>query len=104
MMHLHAETGGATTALAPLTVREYRDADAQRWDAFVQACPEATFFHLSGWKGIIERIFRHRTRYLLAERGDRIVGVLPIAQVKSRLFGHAITSLPFGRVRWMCRR
>jgi FemAB-related protein (PEP-CTERM system-associated) len=96
MMHLHAETGGATTDLAPLTVREYRDDDAQRWDAFVHACPEATFFHLSGWKGIIERIFRHRTHYLLAERGDRIVGVLPIAQVKSRLFGHAITSLPFG--------
>jgi FemAB-related protein (PEP-CTERM system-associated) len=96
MMHLHAETGGASAALAPLTVREYRDVDATRWDAFVHACPEATFFHLAGWKGIIETVFRHRTRYLIAERGDRIVGILPIAQVRSRLFGHAVTSLPFG--------
>ncbi|MCP2938018.1 hypothetical protein NK983_35520, partial [Salmonella enterica subsp. enterica serovar Typhimurium] len=36
------------------------------------------------------------THYLLAERGGRICGVLPLAQVKSRLFGHSLVSLPFG--------
>ena len=96
MMHLHAEVGGAVDSVAPITVREFRVDDEKCWDDFVRACPEATFFHLSGWKGIIERVFHHRTRYLLAERGDRIVGVLPLAEVKSRLFGHAVTSLPFG--------
>jgi hypothetical protein len=40
-------------------------------------------------------VFRHRTHYLLAERGGEIVGVLPLAQVKSRLFGHSLVSLPF---------
>jgi FemAB-related protein (PEP-CTERM system-associated) len=40
-------------------------------------------------------VFRHRTHYLLAERDDRIVGVLPLVQLKSLLFGHSLVSLPF---------
>jgi FemAB-related protein (PEP-CTERM system-associated) len=71
------------------------DAARARWDAFVHACPSATFFHLSTWQGLIEDVFRHRTHYLYAERGGDIVAVLPLAEVKSRLFGHSLTSLPF---------
>jgi FemAB-related protein (PEP-CTERM system-associated) len=90
------------TDVAPLergarsaTVRPYAAADADRWEAFVQRCAEATFFHRIGWREIIEDVFRHRTHYLVAERGGQIVGILPLAEVKSRLFGHALTSLPF---------
>ena len=72
------------------------DAAAQaRWDAFVQACPTATFFHRAGWQRVIEDVFRHRTYFLYAERDGRVCGVLPLAQVKSWLFGHAVVSLPF---------
>jgi FemAB-related protein (PEP-CTERM system-associated) len=80
--------------LAELRVRPMA-ADGARWDAFVDACPDATFFHRAGWAAIIEQVFRHRTHYLMAERGGDIVGVLPLAQVKSRLFGHSLVSLPF---------
>ena len=80
---------------ATLHVRDYQPADAAAWDAYVQRCPEATFFHRSGWRALLEEEFRHRTHYLVAERGGAICGVLPLAQVKSRLFGHALTSLPF---------
>ncbi len=66
-----------------------------RWDAFVESCAEATFFHRAAWRGIMERIFGHRTFFLYAERDGDICGVLPLAQVKSRLFGHALISLPF---------
>jgi FemAB-related protein (PEP-CTERM system-associated) len=78
-----------------IRVRSMQTADAARWDAFVEVCPNATFFHRVGWAQIIEQVFRHRTHYLLAERGSDIVGVLPLAQVRSRLFGHALVSLPF---------
>lgn len=67
----------------------------RRWDDFVHACPSATFFHLSAWQGIIEDVFDHRTYYFYAERGGEIVAVLPLAEVKSRLFGHSLSSLPF---------
>jgi FemAB-related protein (PEP-CTERM system-associated) len=55
----------------------------------------ATFFHRIGWREILEQEFGHRTHYLVAERGDEIVGILPLAEVKSRLFGHGLVSLPF---------
>jgi FemAB-related protein (PEP-CTERM system-associated) len=44
---------------------------------------------------MIGDVFRHRTHFLFAERAGRIEGVLPLAHVKSRLFGNALTSLPF---------
>ena len=71
-------------------------AQAARWDAFVLACPQATFFHRAGWQTIIEQVFKHRTHYLWAEQGGAVVGVLPLGHVNSRLFGNALTSLPFG--------
>ena len=58
-------------------------------------CREATFFHRAGWQQVIEDVFRHRTHFLYAERGGRIEGVLPLAHVKSLLFGNALVSLPF---------
>jgi hypothetical protein len=61
----------------------------------VFGCPDATFFHRIEWRDIMESVFRHRTHYLLAERDGQIVAVLPLVEVKSRLFGHAMTSLPF---------
>ena len=70
-------------------------AAAARWDAFVLSCAGATFFHRAGWQRIIGEVFGHHTYYLYAECGNRIEGVLPLAHVKSLLFGNALVSLPF---------
>jgi FemAB-related protein (PEP-CTERM system-associated) len=78
-----------------LRVGELGEADADRWDAFVADCPEATFFHRAGWKAVVEQSFGHRTHFLYAERQGRIVGVLPLVHVKSRLFGNALISSAF---------
>jgi FemAB-related protein (PEP-CTERM system-associated) len=65
------------------------------WDRFVHGNEAATFFHLSGWREIIERAGGHRTHYLAAVDQGEIKGVLPLAHVDSRLFGNALVSLPF---------
>ena len=65
------------------------------WDAYVLAAPAATFFHRAGWQPVLRSAFRHDTYFLKAEREGRIVGVLPLAHVKSFLFGSALTGLPF---------
>jgi len=70
-------------------------ANARLWDAFVLACPQATFFHRSAWQGIIADVFRHDTYFLFVRDGESVVGVLPLAHVNSRLFGNALVSLPF---------
>jgi FemAB-related protein (PEP-CTERM system-associated) len=82
-------------AQASTTVRPYRDGDRRAWAEFVERCAEATFFHRVEWRDLIEDVFRHRTHYLVAERGGMLVGVLPLARVKSWLFGDALVSLPF---------
>lgn len=69
--------------------------DMERWDRFVMACPDATFFHRAGWKAVIERAFGHKTWFYYAESDGEIIGVLPLAQIKSALFGHSLCSLPF---------
>ena len=81
-----------------MQIRQLNPSDkegAVRWDAFVYACPEATFFHRAAWQGIIREVFRHPTWYLYAEENGEIVGVLPLAQINSLLFGNSLTSLPF---------
>ncbi|MGH8642706.1 MAG: FemAB family XrtA/PEP-CTERM system-associated protein [Burkholderiales bacterium] len=90
-------TGRTTDAAARdvVQVRELQPADFCRWDEFVSGCHEATFFHRSGWKTVIEQAFGHRTHFLYAEAGGRIEGVLPLAEVKSLLFGHTLVALPF---------
>ena len=70
-------------------------ANVTRWDAFVMACPDATFFHRAGWQNIISNVFRHNTYFLYAELDGAIVGVLPLGHVNSWLFGNALTGLPF---------
>jgi FemAB-related protein (PEP-CTERM system-associated) len=81
--------------MPPLTVTPLRTGDEAAWDGFVRSAPQATFFHLSGWKRVIERAFGHRTFYLCARRGDTITGVLPLTLVKSVLFGRSLISNAF---------
>ena len=79
----------------PLVCRSLEPAGEPAWDAFVATHPHGTFFHRAGWKQVIERAFGHRTHYLMAERDGAVVGVLPLAQVSSTLFGNTLISVPF---------
>lgn len=69
--------------------------DKKRWDAYVLNTEGATFFHRAGWKNVLEKAFGHQAHFLYAEKNGTIVGVLPLAQVKSLLFGNSLSSLPF---------
>ena len=82
-------------AEAQVTVRPFRESDRKAWNAFVVLHPDGTFFHLAEWQDVLDRAFGHRTHYLLAERAGEIRGVLPLAEVRSVLFGHALVSTPF---------
>lgn len=79
----------------PLAVELLRPAFEAKWDRYVRQAPGATFFHQLGWRWLVERVFRHRAHYLVARRGERISGVLPLFELESRLFGHSLVSIPF---------
>lgn len=76
-----------------LTVRQFENRDAANWDEF--ALKHASFFHRIGWRRIFKDVFHLEPRYLLAERGGRIVGVLPLVVQRSLLFGNAVVAAPF---------
>jgi FemAB-related protein (PEP-CTERM system-associated) len=78
-----------------ITLRPLDEACAPAWDAFVAAMPGGSFFHLAAWARVIEAEFGHRCHYMLAEQDGAITGVLPLAHVRSRLFGNTLVSTPF---------
>jgi len=78
-----------------MNIKELTNTDIDRWNSFVYSHPEATFFHRAEWKEVIERVFYHPMFFYYAEDNGQIIGVLPLGQVKSRLFGNSLISIPF---------
>lgn len=75
------------------------------WDSFVMNNVDGTCYHLSGWRGVFEKTYGYQTYYLWATQSQNrdnidnseqdIAGILPLALIRSRLFGRFIISLPF---------
>ena len=78
-----------------LRLQPHDASGAARWDVFVLGCPEATFFHRAGWQRVLRDTQRHDTYFLYCEADGCIVGVLPLAHIRSWLFGSSLVSLPF---------
>lgn len=72
------------------------------WDSYASSRSDSSLYHLHGWKDVIERTFGHRTIYLAAREEDRVVGILPLTELKSRLFGRMMVSLPFFNYGGIC--
>ena len=78
-----------------LRLRPLEEASAPAWDAFVAAMARGTFFHRAAWSRVIETAFGHRCHYVFAEQDGAITGVLPLAHVRTMLFGNTLVSTPF---------
>jgi serine/alanine adding enzyme len=66
------------------------------WDEFVEGARGGTYCHLSGWRQIMTEVLGHDSTWLHArDGGGRLVGVLPLVSVHSRLFGRFLVSMPF---------
>jgi len=64
-------------------------------DEFVKKIPDGKLEHLPVWGFMIERVFGHKAYYLVARDGNDVQGVLPIMQIRSRLFGNRMISQAF---------
>jgi len=65
------------------------------WDEFVGRHEAGSFFHLSGWAAVAKDVFGHKSHHLAARRRGCISGVLPLVEVRSRLFGDALIANGF---------
>jgi FemAB-related protein (PEP-CTERM system-associated) len=87
-------TLGAERA-SELVLRAGRPSEDARRDAYVRAHPRGTFFHLSGWRRVVERVHGHDALDLCAWRGERLVGVLPLMLCRGFLGERRLISMPF---------
>ena len=77
-----------------MVVREY-EGSPKTWDDFVRG-HEGSFCHLWGWRAVMSEAAGHRPRYRAAWSGaGDLVGVNPLVEVKTHLFGHFLLSMPF---------
>lgn len=75
---------------------DLRDANVRaRIDGYVRGHAEATPFHLSAWQIGVAKGCRQRAHCLIAEQGGALVGLLPLTEVRSLLFGRALISSGF---------
>jgi hypothetical protein len=79
-----------------MNIRRLEDKnDFQKWDAFVMNHPDGAISHLSCWKNVLEKTFKHfEPLYLILDEDGLIRGGIPCFVVNSYLTGKRIVSLP----------
>ena len=85
-----------TSVPSPCAVTRLTSATSTAWDEYVADHPGGTFFHTVAWREAVRDAFGHEDLYRVARRENRIVGVLPLFFVASRLAGRMLVSVPYG--------
>ncbi len=70
------------------------EGDDPRWNVFVEASSQGTFFHLLDWRDLLARNFAYQPCYLYVEEEGEILGVLPLFLIRSLFFGTRLISIP----------
>ena len=84
-----------TADAAGVRVGPFRGSAAE-WNRFGERQDGWTAFHRYEWHGIVERVHRQQPCYLEArDAADRLVGVLPLVEMRSLVFGRYLVSQPF---------
>ena len=65
------------------------------WDTLLNQFADATSFHTAAWARVLAKSYGHKPCYLSFSRGEEIVGLLPLMEVRSRFTGCRGVSLPF---------
>jgi len=55
----------------------------------------ASIYHDTRWIQLIKKVFGHDSHHILALADGAVVGMLPLVQLKSRLFGNYLVSMPY---------
>lgn len=71
-------------------------ADADAWDAYVAAHPDATPFHSRAWCEAVTKATGHPCHFVAArDAAGALTGLLPLHHVRSPLFGQALVGTGF---------
>jgi FemAB-related protein (PEP-CTERM system-associated) len=80
-----------------VTIRTvFDDAIRRAWAAYVEHAPEGTPFHHPHWCDAVQEVFGHQAQHRLALQDGRVVGAMPLMEVRSVLAGKLLVSVPYG--------
>src|SRR2546426_9093955 len=98
-------------AMPPYKIKYASNLDRELWDEYVRDHPDASLFHMFGWRDVFHRTYGHTTYYLMAcneemdaasriaegrrHSAERVLGVLPVVHFKHTIFGNWLVSSPF---------
>lgn len=69
------------------------------WRGALEKWDGATIYHTPEWKRLLESVFGYKSCYLFAVDETGIVeGLLPLFQIKSRITGERLCSVPFSHI------
>jgi serine/alanine adding enzyme len=77
-----------------LIISKLTDDHHQDWDEYVSR-KQGSIYQDSRWSQLIKRVFGQDSHYLMASEHGEIVGILPLIQLKSMLFGNFLVSMPY---------
>jgi serine/alanine adding enzyme len=81
----------------------FEDKYKSKWDDYVEQSPSGTFYHLSGWKYILEKTFGFESIYLMAQsKAGEIKGVLPLFLMKDIIGRKYLISSPSSNFAGVC--
>lgn len=81
--------------MSPLQIRIHRSPEAIAQAADRWRLPGSTVSRDLRWLNVLREGLHHEPHLLEAHEGERPLGLLPLAFVKSRLFGSFLVSLPY---------
>jgi FemAB-related protein (PEP-CTERM system-associated) len=83
------------SSVPEITVTPVSATDRSEWSRLVEETPGSTFFQRWEWRSLLCDELGYLDRYRAARCDGRMVGLLPLVEVRSPLFGRNLTSLPF---------
>jgi FemAB-related protein (PEP-CTERM system-associated) len=82
----------------------------EQWNQYVESNPAASLYHRAEWKELINNVFGHECYFFYASSNEpgsnkpgekepagneKIVGILPLVRLNSKLFGDFMVSMPY---------
>lgn len=87
---------GQHPTVGPIAVRDCGGHEVADAEAYVLEHPASSIWHRPSVASFIANTYGHRTRFFCAyDEQNSLVGVLPVVQLKSRLFGNFLVSTPY---------
>lgn len=77
-----------------ITISQLGD-DTKAWNLYIDANPATSLYHRAEWRALIHKSFGHECHFFYASCNQKVVGVLPLVRLNSKLFGDFMVSMPY---------